>query len=57
VAREIEKLGRRAAAFPVDLAVPEEVERLADAVLAATPRLHVLVNNAALLWGAPTLER
>ena len=56
VAREIEKLGRRAAAFPVDLAVPEEVERLADAVLAATPRLHVLVNNAALLWGAPTLE-
>jgi gluconate 5-dehydrogenase len=56
VAREIEKLGRRAAAFPVDLAVPEQVDRLADAVLAAAPRLHVLVNNAALLWGAPTLE-
>jgi gluconate 5-dehydrogenase len=56
VAREIEKLGRRAAAFAVDLAQPEQVERLADAVLAATPRLHVLVNNAAILWGAPTLE-
>jgi gluconate 5-dehydrogenase len=56
VAREIEKLGRRAAAFPVDLAVPEQVDRLADAVLAAAPRLDVLVNNAALLWGAPTLE-
>jgi gluconate 5-dehydrogenase len=56
VAREIEKLGRRAAAFAVDLAVPAQVERLADEVLAWAPRLDVLVNNAALLWGAPTLE-
>ncbi len=56
VAREIEKLGRRGAAFAVDLAQPEEIERLTDQVLAATSRLDVLVNNAALLWGAPTLE-
>jgi gluconate 5-dehydrogenase len=56
VAREIEKLGRRAGAFPVDLAEPEEIERLADAILAEAPRLDILVNNAALLWGAPTLE-
>ena len=56
VAGEIEKLGRRAAAFAVDLAVPAEIERLADAVLAKTPRLDVLVNNAALLRGAPTLD-
>jgi gluconate 5-dehydrogenase len=25
-------------------------------VLAETPRLHVLVNNSGVIWGAPTLE-
>lgn len=55
-AREIEALGRRAWPLEVDLGDPASVEALADQVLAATPRLHILVNNSALAWVAPTLE-
>ena len=29
---------------------------LAERVLARRPRLHVLVNNSGVIWGAPTLE-
>jgi gluconate 5-dehydrogenase len=56
VAGEIEARGRRGLAFQADLSRPEEIERLVEEVLSATPRLHVLVNNAACLWGAPTLD-
>jgi gluconate 5-dehydrogenase len=55
-ARAIEALGRRALAFEVDLEQPESIERLAEAVFAAVPRLHVLVNNSGMVWGAPTLD-
>jgi gluconate 5-dehydrogenase len=55
-ARAIEKLGRRAWALRADLGRPEEVEALAERVLAEVPRLHVLVNNAGVTWGAPTLD-
>jgi gluconate 5-dehydrogenase len=54
--RAIEKLGRRATALAADLGRPDEVLALAERVLAATPRLHVLVNNSGVIWGAPTLE-
>jgi gluconate 5-dehydrogenase len=54
--REIERRGGTGAAFEADLARPEECERLMGEVLAATERLHVLVNNAARVWAAPVLE-
>ena len=52
----IRAAGGVARAFEVDLAEPEQGERLMADVLAATDRLHVLVNNAARVWAAPTLE-
>ena len=36
--------------FPADMSSQAEVRRLADAVLAAYPRLDVLVNNVGGLW-------
>src|SRR5258705_12678607 len=47
VAREIEKLGRRAMAVAADVTLPPEVERLARAALDfGRGRIDVLVNNA-----------
>ncbi len=55
-ARAIEKLGRRGVAIKTDLLRAEEIDALADRVLSEAERLHVLVNNAGVIWGAPTLE-
>lgn len=55
-ADEIEALGRRAWALPVDLADPESIDRLADTALEELGRLDILVNNAGVIWGAPTLD-
>jgi gluconate 5-dehydrogenase len=55
-ASAVEALGRRGVALEVDLARAEDVEALADRVLAETERLDILVNNAGAIWGAPTLE-
>ncbi len=54
--RAIEATGRRGIAFAADLANADAVDALADRVLAAVPRLHILVNNSGVIWGAPTLE-
>jgi NAD(P)-dependent dehydrogenase (short-subunit alcohol dehydrogenase family) len=54
--REIEDLGRRGVAIETDLASASGVEKLADRVLSETDRLHILVNNAGMIWGAPTLD-
>jgi NAD(P)-dependent dehydrogenase (short-subunit alcohol dehydrogenase family) len=56
VVAEIARRGGRAQAFAADVADPAACEQLMQQVLAATPRLHVLVNNAARVWAAPTLE-
>lgn len=56
VVAEIARRGGRAQAFAADVADPAACERLMQQVLAATPRLQVLVNNAARVWAAPTLE-
>lgn len=53
---EVEKLGRRGWAIEADLSREEDIARLADFVFSETDRLHILVNNAGLIWGAPTLE-
>jgi gluconate 5-dehydrogenase len=54
--RRIEAEGRLAWAFGVDLGDPEQNSALADDAMAATGHIDVLVNNAAFIWGAPTLE-
>src|SRR5262249_32460956 len=46
-AAAIRAAGGEAEAFEADLAQPADCERLIADVLAATDRLHVLVNNAA----------
>lgn len=56
VAAEIRGSGGQAVALDADISKPEECERLVARVLAATDRLHVLVNNAARVWAAPALE-
>jgi NAD(P)-dependent dehydrogenase (short-subunit alcohol dehydrogenase family) len=53
---EIERRGGAGAAFAADLSKPEACEALVRDVLAAAGRLDVLVNNAARVWAAPTLE-
>jgi gluconate 5-dehydrogenase len=55
-AAAVRALGRRAWAFACDVAQPDQIERLVDQVLGETPRLDVLVNDAGIVWGAPTLE-
>lgn len=54
--REIERRGRRGWAIATDLTCDDDITRLADRVLSETDRLHVLVNSAGLIWGAPTLD-
>ena len=56
VAAEIERSGGSALAIESDLSRAEACERLMASVLASTDRLHVLVNNAARVWAAPTLD-
>jgi NAD(P)-dependent dehydrogenase (short-subunit alcohol dehydrogenase family) len=40
-------------AVPCDVGTPEGVETLARAIEAREERLHILVNNAGVAWGAP----
>jgi citronellol/citronellal dehydrogenase len=47
-AREVEALGRRALAIPMNLAKDEEVEAMARRTLAEFGRIDILVNNAAI---------
>jgi gluconate 5-dehydrogenase len=55
-AAALEALGRRAWALPVDLADAASIDALADAALGTVDRLDVLINNAGVIWGAPTLD-
>lgn len=56
VAREIEALGRRAWAIEADLADEASIDALAERAFAEAGRVDVLVNNAAVVWAAPTLD-
>jgi gluconate 5-dehydrogenase len=56
VAEQITARGGRATALEADVSKPESIDALVAAVLARTPRLHVLVNNAGLAWAAPFFD-
>ena len=43
-------------ALPADLSTETEARRLAEAVAAREPAVHILVNNAGANWGAPLAE-
>jgi gluconate 5-dehydrogenase len=52
----IESLGRRGWAVEADLSLEADTLSLAERAHEATGGLDVLVNNAGVIWGAPTLE-
>ena len=52
----IEKSGRRAWALRADLSDERQIEQVVEQALATAPRLDILVNNAARVWAAPTLD-
>lgn len=54
--RQIEKTGRRAWALQADLSDEAQIATAVETALATVPRLDILVNNAARVWAAPTLE-
>ena len=51
-AAELSRLGD-CVAVPCDVGTAEGVETLASTIEAAEQRLHILVNNAGIAWGAP----
>ena len=55
-AAEIEAGGGRATALPADVSDPTSIEALVEAALGVADRVHVLVNNAARAWAAPSME-
>jgi NAD(P)-dependent dehydrogenase (short-subunit alcohol dehydrogenase family) len=55
-ARQVQALGRRAVAIPVDVSKEDEVEAMARRVLAEFGRLDILVNNAAIATSGSFLE-
>ena len=49
VAQQIEKLGRRAISYVMDITRPEEVNRFAEAVVKRFEKVDILVNNAGVV--------
>ena len=54
--RAVEKCGRRAWALQADLSDQAQIEATVDRALASVSRIDILINNAARVWAAPTLE-
>ena len=54
--RQLEKTGRRAWALQADLSDEAQIATAVESALASVPRLDILVNNAARVWAAPTLD-
>ncbi len=55
-AHEVEKAGVRGRAFQADLSNPEAIDGLVEEVTRQTGYVDVLVNNAAMVWAASTLD-
>ena len=56
VAEELKKLGVRTLAIECDMSKVEEIEGFVEATMRAFGRIDILINNAGMNWGAPTLE-
>jgi len=56
VADVIVQGGGKATPIEADVSDPEAIDALMATVLAETPRLDILVNNAARVWASPTLD-
>jgi gluconate 5-dehydrogenase len=56
VAAVIAAGGGRATALAADVSKPEQIDTLVQQVLDQTPRIDVLINNAAMVWAAPLLD-
>ncbi len=56
VAARIRDDGGDALALACDVASPEQVDRLVAEVIERCGQIDVLVNNAGMVWSAPTLE-
>ena len=55
-AAELVKLGHKVLPVQCDMAVPENIGNLVQATMDEFGTVDVLVNNAGITWGAPTLE-
>ena len=55
-AEELKKLGVNTLAVECDMTKEEDIGRFVEATMQAFGRIDVLVNNAGIVWGAPTLE-
>ncbi len=53
---ELKALGVKALAVKCDTSSDEDIQGLVDATMKEYGRIDVLVNNAGITWGAPTLE-
>ena len=56
VAQEIRDAGLRASAIEADVASPDSIDALVERAHALTGQIDILVNNAAMVWAAPTLD-
>jgi NAD(P)-dependent dehydrogenase (short-subunit alcohol dehydrogenase family) len=56
VAEELKKLEVRTLAVECDMGKPGDIEEFVESAMATFGRIDILVNNAAISWGAPTLE-
>lgn len=56
VAQRIRDGGGNATAIQTDVANPDSADTLVQTVMSEAGRIDVLVNNAAIVWAAPTLD-
>ena len=55
-AAAVRKLGRRAIVVQANVGEPKEVDAMVDRVIAELGGIHILVNNAGLSTGGPTID-
>lgn len=56
VVEQIRAAGGRATAMRADVSKPEDIDALVPAVIERCGAIDVLVNNAGMVWAAPTLD-
>jgi len=55
-AKELETLGVKVLPVQCDMAVKEDIDNLVDTTMKEFGKINILVNNAGVTWGAPTLD-